>query len=413
MRVIILSASTGGGHMSAAKSIKEYLNSNGAYADVIDAIEYISPFLNKTVTEIYEYLATKQPAIWKMMYKSSNNEAVNRLVFGTNKLISKKLLPLIDSYEPDLIITTHPFATEMISKLKSDDKINIPLMCVMTDYAPHRTWISYGVDAYVVANEDMITTMIQMGAPLYKIYPFGIPVDDAFFEKRNKKETMRELGLDSSIPTILIMAGSGGFANVGEIYRKLQSIEMDFQIIIITGKNQKLYKNMENLAQGKEIGRRIKIFSKISDKMPQLRHLKFIKKFKTRNKDEKIKHSKKTKVVYFTREVDKYMRVSDLIITKPGGLTVSEALACNLPMALFDAIPGQEEENADFLVSNNMAVKLDPDKNVTETIKNLLSSPEKLYSMKYSCENFDKSNSLKNIFGLIQKLIEKNVSVKV
>ncbi len=413
MKVIILSASTGGGHMSAAKSIKEYLNSNGAYADVIDAIEYISPFLNKTVTEIYEYLATKQPAIWKMMYKSSNNEAVNRLVFGTNKLISKKLLPLIDSYEPDLIITTHPFATEMISKLKSDDKINIPLMCVMTDYAPHRTWISSGVDAYVVANEDMITTMIQMGAPLYKIYPFGIPVDDAFFEKRNKKETMRELGLDSSIPIILIMAGSGGFANVGEIYRKLQSIEMDFQIIIITGKNQKLYKNMENLAQGKEIGRRIKILSKISDKMPQLRHLKFIKKFKIRNKNEKIKHSKKTKVVYFTREVDKYMRVSDLIITKPGGLTVSEALACNLPMALFDAIPGQEEENADFLVSNNMAVKLDPDKNVTETIKNLLSSPEKLDSMKYSCENFDKSNSLKNIFGLIQKLIEKNVSVKV
>jgi len=392
--------------MSAAKAIKEYLDSHGASADIIDALEYISPLLNKTVTEIYEYLAIKQPAIWKMMYKTSNNKVVNRLILGTNSLISKKLLPLIDDYKPDVIITTHPFTTEMTSKLKASDKIDIPLICVMTDYAPHRTWINPKVDAYIVADEEMTTPMIQMDVPSDKIYPFGIPVDDVFFTKHNKKETLNQMQLNSNIPTILIMAGSCGFANVGKIYRKLQSIETDFQIIVITGKNKKLYQKMKYLVEGKKRYEKIKILTKISGKTPRLKHLKLIKKIKNRN-EKNIKYNKKTKIIYFTDEVDKYMWVSDLIITKPGGLTVSEALACNLPMALFDAIPGQEEENADFLVSNNMAVKIESNEDVTEIIKNLLLNPQKLDSMKYSCENFDKSDSLKNIFELIQKLIIK------
>jgi processive 1,2-diacylglycerol beta-glucosyltransferase len=405
VKAIILSASTGGGHMSAAKAIKEYFDSHGASADVIDALEYISPFLNKTVTEIYEYLATKQPVIWKMMYKTSNNKAVNRLILGTNSLISKKLLPLIDDCKPDIIITTHPFTTEMISKLKAAHKIDIPLICVMTDYAPHRTWINPKVNAYIVANEGMITPMIQMDVPSNKIYPFGIPVDDAFFAKHNKEKILNQIQLDSNVPTILIMAGSCGFANVMKIYRKLQSIESEFQVIIITGKNKKLYQKMQDLVENKETRKKIKLLSKISDKTPQLKHLRFLKKIKDRNK--KNTTYKKTKIIYYTDEVDKYMWVSDLIITKPGGLTVSEALACNLPMALFDAIPGQEEENADFLVGNNMAVKLDSGKSTSEIIKNLLLNPLKLDSMKYSCESFDKSDSLKNIFNLVQELIGK------
>ncbi len=403
MKAIILSASTGGGHMSAAKAIKEYLNSNGTSVDVVDALEYVNPFINKTVTEIYEYLATKQPAIWKMMYKSANNKAVNRLVLGMNSLTSKKLMPLLENYKPDVIITTHPFTTEMISKLKATNEINIPLVCVMTDYAPHRTWINSGVDAYIVADEDMITPMIEMGVKSVKIHSFGIPVDDAFFAKRDKKQTLTEIGLDSAIPTILIMAGSCGFANVGKIYRKLQTIETDFQIIIITGKNKKLYKKMQEMIENKEPRKKPKILLKISNKTSSLKHLKFIRM--KNNHEKNTEYNKNTKIIYFTDEVDKYMWVSDLIITKPGGLTVSEALACNLPMALFDAIPGQEEENADFLVSNNMAVKLDSNKNITQTIKNLLLNPQKLDSMKYSCESFDKSKCLENTYNLIKNLL--------
>ena len=405
MKIVILSASTGGGHMSAANALKDYINSNNETAVVIDAIEYISPFLNKTVTEIYEYVATKNPLLWKVMYKSSNKKTINNIIGKTNSLISNKLIPLLESHSPDVIVTTHPFTTEMISKLKKHKKINTPLVCIMTDYAPHRTWINPYVDDYVVANEEMISPMIDMDVQANKIHPFGIPVDDAFFNHQNKKDLLNELNLKDGIPTILIMAGSCGLANIEKIYSDLQSIKTEFQIIIITGKNKKLYENMQNLISGKKSKIKNKILAKISEKAPELKHMKFIKRYQ--NKISSNQSFKNTRLIYFTDEVEKYMNVSDLILTKPGGLTVSEALACNLPMALYDAIPGQEEENADFLVSKNMAIKLNSSENVAQTIGELLSNPEKLNSMKYNCTNFDKSDSLKNIFSLIKNLAKQ------
>lgn len=407
MKVIILSASTGGGHMSAANAIKEYLTEKNIDSKVIDTLEYISPLLNKTITEIYEFLAKKSPKIWKLMYKTANHRAVNKVVSTSNSFISKKLLPLLNEFQPDLIVSTHPFATEMISKLKSSNKISAPLICVMTDYAPHRTWISSDVDAYVVANDGMIEPMERMGVNPKIVYPFGIPVDKKFFSKKDKSKILEHLGLSTELPTILIMAGSCGFANMDQIYQKLQKSEVKFQIIIITGKNQKLYNHMQNLMNGSNLINHQKFITKFKIKNIDFKNLHIIKKLIKKPKP-KINITKPTKIIYFTDEVNKYMSASDLIITKPGGLTVSEALACNLPMALFDAIPGQEEENADFLVSNDMAVKLDPHSENIEIVENLLKSPEKLDYMKFNCENFDKSGSLHNIYQLIKNLVSKN-----
>lgn len=406
MKVMILSASTGGGHMSASKNIKEYLKSKNINSIIVDAIEYISPFLNKTINEIYSYVALKKPKIWKIMYNTSNKKTINKILLGINNIISKKLLPLLEDYNPDVIITTHPFTTEMISNLKIHRIINIPLVCVMTDYAPHRTWINPGVDAYIVANSDMIETMEKIGVEKSIIYPFGIPIDYAFYAKHTKNtrdKIFEEINLDPEVPTILIMAGKGGYANIDKIYAELQNINLNFQIIVITGKNQQLYDKIKYLSQGKIYKKhKIKLPSKILKLNSKLRLKLKIKRKRLKNSINKSK-LKKTKVIYYTNEVEKYMGISDLIITKPGGLTVSEALACGLPMALFNAIPGQEEENADFLVNKNMAIKLE-NNNISNTIENLLNNPEKLYYMKKSCENFNKSDSLKNILGILYKL---------
>lgn len=401
MKAIILSASTGGGHMSAANAINDYLSAQGDIVYTVDTLEYISPILNKTITEIYEFIATKNPALWKMMYNSSNKKSINKLVGIINSLISRKLMPLLGNFDPDIIVTTHPFATKMISVLKERGKINVPLVCILTDYAPHRTWINSRIDAYIVANEDMITQMIDMDVPSGKIYPFGIPIDDAFFDKLDKEKTLNEIGMSAKIPTILIMAGSCGLANIGKIYRELQNIDIDFQIIVITGKNQKLYDKMQALASGIKSTAHPKLLYKISGKIPQFKHLKIISKIKN---PHNITVTKKTKIIKYTSHVNKYMKISDLIFTKPGGLTVSEALACDLPMALYDAIPGQEEENANFLVGNNMAVKLDSSHSVSSAVKDLLLNPQKLRSLKHSCKNFDKSKSLINTYTLLKNL---------
>lgn len=413
MKAIILSASTGSGHMSAARAINEYLMESGAQSEVIDTLKYISPILNKTVTEFYDFIAKYHPKIWKMMYDTSNKKTVNKLLLSVNNLVSKRLLPLLDDFEPDVIIATHPFAAEMISKLKSLQKIDIPLICVITDYAPHLTWINPGIDAYVVANSDMIEPMVQMGADKNDIFNFGIPVDKEFFSKKDKAKILEEIGLFPELPTVLIMSGGNGYANVEEIYRDLQKSDTDFQIILITGKNQKLYNRMQSLTEisnqeKQNLNLQKNFISKFGVPNVHLNGLNIIKKF-VGDSSEKFLQTKPTKIIYFTSEVSKYMSAADLIITKPGGLTVSEALACGLPMALFGAIPGQEEENANFLVGNNMAVKLDQKSSNLKSIEALLENPDRLNYMKFNCENFDKSDSLKNIYNLIKKLSKNSV----
>lgn len=391
MKVLILSASTGGGHMRASSALKSYILSNyeDSVVEIVDTFEYINPILNKTVTDGYLYLATKTPKMYGTVYKSANKEnLLNSAVVLVNSLFSKRLKPLLDQFKPDVIITTHPFSTEMVSNLKGSGDINIPLICIMTDYAPHRTWINKNVDYYIVANDQMIEPMVKMGASKEKIYPFGIPIEESFYTKLDKELILKELGLDVDVPTILIMAGSFGVTDILKIYDRITTIDTEFQLIIITGRNRKLYDAFEKVLAGNGNAYINPILSKIP-------------------RAKKTRYDKKTKLLFFTNEVEKYMQAADLIITKPGGLTVSEALACNLPMAVFNAIPGQEEENAEFLIDNNMAVKIGKDSTCEETIRNLLQNRSELDSMKVSCENFDKSASCKNILSLIENIIEK------
>ena len=373
MNILILSASTGGGHMRASKAIEGYMTQKNKDINVkiVDSLLYISPILNKTVTGGYVYLATKTPRLYGKLYDLTNKDhKLANFVTRLNNIFANKLLPLIDDFKPDVIITTHPFPTEMVSRLKSKREINIPLICIMTDYAPHKAWINDKVDAYIVANDDMVAKMASEGVDTKCIYPYGIPVDEVFFEEKEKQLVIEELGLNKNLPTILMMAGSFGVSNVFDVYENIMDIDLDFQIILVTGRNQKLYKHFEEVVGNSP---------------------------------------KKTKLIYFTDEINKFMQASDIIITKPGGLTVTEALACNIPMAVFDAIPGQEEENAEFLLKHNMAVRIKDGNSCREAIVELLKDGEKLEDMKEACKSFHKNDSTKNIFLLINELIENNL----
>ena len=359
MKILILTAATGGGHLRASSALKSYIleTQEDCEVEIVDTLKYISPLLDKTVTEGYEAMAKRTPKLFGSLYKSTNRGKSKTTYFFCN-IFRKYLMPLVEEFRPDAIISTHPFATEMISLLKEDGKITAPLICVMTDYGPHRAWIHPYVDSYIVSNEGMVDTMAKMGAPREKIHPYGIPVEESFYEKMDRAEVLRQLGLSPDKPTV--------------------------QIIVITGKNERLYEAFNKLILRNS---RQKPLRDVSVKL-------------------KPKHSKPTKVLFFTNEVHKYMQISDLIITKPGGLTVSEALACNLPMAIFDAIPGPETENAEFLIDNNMAVKIQKGSACSETIYDLLSNQERLEEMRRSCSAFDKSSSGPKIVNEIQKLVK-------
>lgn len=368
MKILILSAATGGGHLRASRAISDYIRQNDpdCSVEVVDAMKSIGSLLDKTVCEGYHALATKTPKLFGKLYRATNKKSpLSDLLTGFSSSFSRLLLPTIEQCDPDAIISTHPFVSEMVSHLKETGYLDMPLITLMTDYGPHRAWIAPFADAYVVSNADMIPEMEEMGVSREKIYPFGIPVEDVFFTKADKPALLKKFGLDPSMPTILIMAGSFGVTNVLKIYRQITRTDIPFQAVVITGRNEKLYAAFA---------------------------------------DEVETSPKKTKLVFFTDEVENYMHASDLLITKPGGLTVSEALACNIPLAVFDAIPGQEEDNADFLLNYNMAVKLEHGTDCGAVIRSLLEDSRRLDTMRSNCAEFDKSHSAENILALTREL---------
>lgn len=370
MKILILSAATGGGHLRAARAIQSYIRENDpdSTVEVVDALKCVGTLLDKTCCDGYRFLATRTPRIFGQLYRATNEESpLNALMTHFSGLFGLRLTPMLREQNPDLILSTHPFATEMISHLKEKGVLSTPLICLMTDYGPHRAWIAPRVDAYVVSNEDMIPEMVEMGAPRDSIYPFGIPVEDVFFDQKDKTALLEEMQLEPGVPTILFMAGSFGVSGIMRIYREIDALDLRFQIIVITGRNEKLYEAF---------------------------------------RDELSHSTRRAKLIFFTNEVEKYMHAADLLVTKPGGLTVSEALACNIPLAVFDAIPGQEEDNADFLLSHNMAVRLHAGESCGATIRTLLKDNLRLENMRTSCERFDKSRSGENIFWLMRRLTE-------
>ena len=241
----------------------------------------------------------------------------------------------------------------------------MPLGCMLTDYAPCMPWICKNLDAYITAAEDMLPQMTERGAAAEQVYPFGIPVRAAFLQKEEKKAARRQLGLSENLPVVLIMAGSFGVKKSLGLYEHLAAAELPVQFVVITGNN-------EALRQG---------FTEAAARYPNVR----------------------TRVEGFRADVQHFMFAADLLVTKPGGLTVSEALACGLPLAVFDAIPGQEEENAFFLEKRGMAIRLEAGR-CGEQIRALLQESGRLEEMRAACRAFDKSDAVPRTRALLEKL---------
>lgn len=400
MNVLIFSATTGGGHMRAANALKQYIleKEPESVVKIEDTIEYASPFLNKAVTGGYVYMATKTPNMYGTFYKTIDKESpMNKTFEIAVNQYSKKFPPLIREVNPDIIVTTHPIGTEMASAIKHRGYADVPIVSILTDFASHQTYVSEGVDAYIVSSNEMIGQMMARGIKGETIFPYGIPVKQNFFKPINRKEAFESEGLNPDIPVILIMAGSFGVTDILKIYHKIVKSPCDFQVIVITGKNEKLYETFVKYLSKLTLNNTLFEFD-----LQKPENLKTSLKF-SRHK----KPIKPTKLLYYTDEVEKYMRMSDMIVTKPGGLTVSESIAVGLPMGIFKAIPGQEEQNADYLVRNGMAVRIAKNNQCTETVTELMSNPEKLAQMRTCIKNNSCGNSSERIYNLMKDLIKK------
>jgi len=280
-----------------------------------------------------------------------------------------KLNLLIQEFNPDLIISTHPFATQMCAVLKKRDKINCKLATVMTDYHIHPQWLvlyKY-TDYFFVSNESMKSDMIDLGVNDQNIYVTGIPVSERFLEKFNKTEIYKEFGLNQKKDTILFFAGGEYGLGRNKTFMTLKALIRlfpDLQVIAISGKNKKMKNRFEELIQITNSSDRVNLLE-FTDKVPEL------------------------------------MSISSLVITKPGGLTTTECLASNLPIIIINPIPGQEEENAQFLVESEVAVWIKKDDNVARALKSLHRNPEKVNLMRKNTAKLARPNATKEICDIL------------
>ena len=371
MKTLILYATYGGGHISTANAVKEALKNDypNVQIEMIDCIEYINKIINKITTNAYSEMAKKVPKMWGRIYKGSRKGIVASFSKNSNKLLARKLYKLIQSIDPDVIISTHPFATQMCTYLKKHNKINVKLANILTDFKMHEQWlVRYDyVDLFFVSNEEMKKELILYGIPEEKIFAEGIPISSKISHKYDKEKILKEFELKENKKTILFFAGGGlGLArrNIFEFMKIFAENFKDVQIIAISGKNPKIYESFKEIVS-------------------------------QYNAEERIK------VLEFTDKVPELMSISDIVITKPGGVTVSESLAANLPIIVINPIPGQEEENAEFLEKNEIAIWIKKDDNIKEVLEEIINNDEKLKTLKENTKKFAKPNSSKNICKII------------
>ena len=370
-KILIFYASYGGGHLNAAKSIYEYITDNYSTYDVemIDCMKYVNKTIEKITTAAYREAAKKMPWVWGKIYNDAQKGPLAHLSSRSNKIMAIKLLKLLREKQPDLIISTHPFGSQMCSYLKRKGKIHAKIATIMTDFAPHDQWLigSDFTDYYFVAHNKMKEYLISKNIPEQHIFTTGIPLSKRFLEKYDKNMILKSFSLSKNKKNILFFGGGEfglGKTRTIEFFRTLVSFNNGLQIIAIAGKNEKMKIAFENIVEEYEAQDRVKVLS-------------------------------------FTNQVPELMSISDLVITKPGGMTTTESLASHLPMLIINPIPGQEEENAEFLERNGIGIWIKKDTDVNLLLTDLFSNPEKLQKMKENTNILAKPNSTKNICDIL------------
>jgi len=346
MRVLIATVTAGGGHLAAAAALDEAWRElrPGDVVDRVDIGKFFSPLHRKMVSDGYVQLVNHAPELWGMMFAKTDQpkmaRALNRVrrIFPSNSRV--KLGRYVKQSKPDVVLCTHYFPLETLSHLRRQRGGPRPMaVSVVTDFEAHALWMDGCVDLYCVAADQTKARLVARGAAADDVVVTGIPVSAKFSAKQNPGAVRKALGLRDDLPVLLVPSGGFGMGPVGEILAQLDKVERPFQAVVVTGRNAELRRELA--AQDR-------------------------------------KHP--TQVLGFVTNMHELMAVADLILTKPGGLTSSEALAMGKPLFILNPIPGQEAANSDFLLEHGAAAKVNRVEDLPYRIGQLLGS-RKLVAM--------------------------------
>ena len=343
--VLLMYISKVSGHRQATVAIQKSLRQLDPTAQTpsINGFGYAFPLSEKIINKAYMGVIKRTPKIWDYLYDNpkvfKRSQSIKNFF---NKSSHKKLARLLGRFQPDTVVCTQAFPCGMVADYKRTYDLDIKLIGVLTDFEPHSYWVNEGVNYYVVPTPEAKERLITKGAPPESIKVYGIPIRYEFTQNLDKHIIAERLGLDLKRPIILIMGGGQGLGPIRDVVQSLSGVSIPLQLIVITGTNKKL--------------------------------TKWLGEFKEKT-DKKI-------IVYeYANNVNELMKVANLIVTKPGGMTTSEALTMGLPMVIINPIPGQEMRNTDFLLKHGMAIHVHDTIQIGEEIEILLKSPERLAAM--------------------------------
>jgi processive 1,2-diacylglycerol beta-glucosyltransferase len=349
-RVLLLSASSGAGHVRAAQALEKAFSARGGcVVEHIDAMRYVSKLFQRVYDKIYIAMVRRAPELMGLVYDRMDqpwNHPRRRLAM--DRLNTQPMIRMLKRMQPDLCVATHFLPAEIIAWLIAKRNLRARNAIVVTDYDVHALWLCRTVDRYYLALEESAEYMARIGVTRDSLRVTGIPVDPIFANAIDRAAARNHFGLDPGTTTVLVAAGGEGIGPIEQLVRGLLAMQRAWQIVAIAGKSDKTRRRLEDLSWQS---------GKLSGGAPRLR------------------------AVGFTTEIDHYMAAADLLVGKAGGLTTSEALARALPMALIEPIPGQEERNADHLLEAGAAIRCNNLPAAAWKIATLLDDPTRLARM--------------------------------
>jgi len=347
-KIVILSASSGSGHTRAGEALEAAAAHVPGIASVrhIDVLEYASALLGELYSDLYKQMVSKTPSLWGWWYDKSDAPWKGETFrVALERIQMQPLMENLKAEAPDITICTHFLASDIVSYMLQHEQISTRHAVVVTDLHVHALWLCHQFERYFVPTDESSYYLRQIGLPDDRITVSGIPIHPSFSQSMDREALRRKSDLDPSLPVVLLSAGTFGMESSLFAIRALMHMEQPAQVVALCGKNDELLTEVRRATEAAPA------------------HLKF-------------------RALPYTAEMHEWMASADLFIGKPGGLTLSEAMASALPMILLDPIPGQEEINAASMLEQGMAVSPTDVVTLPYKVDLLLREPQRLAEMR-------------------------------
>jgi len=368
MKFLVIHASLGAGHKRAAQALHEVLQNRGILADIRDLLDFLPGPMGPFYSKSYQFMIQDARWLWHFVYESANFPKSDYAPARswTQKWQFERLKKFLREQKFTHILSTHFTPSALLTDWREASQLNAEVYSVVTDYIAHRMWKRTGLDGYFVPTEEVASQLLLGGIAPDKIAITGIPISAAFSSDLNRADARSTWSPNPDDSIVLILCSALNLSKTMRLLEEVSQVSGKCRFLVSTGHDQEKELKVRNRFAGDP---RFTIFG-------------------------------------FSNRIAEMMKASDLLISKPGGLIVSEALAIGLPQILFSPIPGQEEANAEYAVHHGAAVCIKEEPGAfTRILTELLGNSERLQSMTAAAQKIGKPRAAANI---IDSILNKN-----